>query len=94
MQRVVQADRWRKREIPPMTSGQSDPNAPTFEQAALADNAQIYPGLPYGQYTTRANQINRDRLGFSQNINAECVVCNSNSRKIGERENVCQVQRN
>ena len=39
MQRAVQAERWPKREIRPMTSGQSDPNAPTFEQAALADNA-------------------------------------------------------
>ena len=37
MQRALQAERWRKSEIRPMTSGQSDPNAPTFEQAALAD---------------------------------------------------------
>jgi hypothetical protein len=25
---------------------------------------KVDPGLPYGRYTTRSNQINRDRLEF------------------------------
>src|SRR5436309_1346919 len=42
---------------------------------------KVYPGLPYGRYRIRSNQIYRDRLEFSQNTNAECVVCTATHAK-------------